>query len=173
MGIKSNLRPNRQQATVTALTALVLGILAVSQVTAGERLVFKSTLSDGTVVYSDAPAKGAGAVNRLYVEPHADDPIAASRAQLEHERHEEAALQAIDQRSRRAAALLEQVAHAEGQLKALQQQRSDAAQVRDGDRDGRRWAPQYAQRQMKYASAEEQASARLAALRKELAAAQP
>lgn len=72
----------RLRPIATAFLASVLAAFAACQLAAAdERVLHRSVLPDGRVVYGDEPAPGATEVTDLRVEPHPADPQQPSRAQ--------------------------------------------------------------------------------------------
>lgn len=164
-------RSNWYPAFKASLTICLLAALGSTH--AGERLLYRSVLPNGSVVYADAPVQGAETVQRLSVEPHPDDPRAAARALAAGEQRQQDALASFERRAQRSRELQAQVAQAEVDAALARQLRADGSNVREGDRQGRRWTGQYAQRQADLALQEERAQSRLASLREQLAALQP
>jgi hypothetical protein len=148
-------------------------ITAVSAVNADQRMVYKSVLPDGTVVYGDAPVRGAAASQSLYVEPHPDDPDAAARSQAALARLQRSSAESFARREARVRELDAMVIRAEADAASARQRRVEGAQIQEGDRQGRRLNAAYGQRQAELAAEEARTSARLAALRTELGSLRP
>lgn len=154
-----------------ALLALC-GLGASSIAAAGERAVFRSQMPDGRVVYADEPAAGAVRSARLLVEPHPGDPAQALAAQRALERTRARLLQQGQARSLKLAELDRGIAVAQRELSVAQSAQTDGQTVVEGDRQGRRFAPSYWQRQQFLAQAVARARLQLDALRAERAALQ-
>ncbi len=154
-----------------ALLALC-GLGASSIAAAGERAVFRSQMPDGRVVYADEPAAGAVRSARLLVEPHPGDPAQALAAQRALEGTRARLLQQGQARSLKLAELDRGIAVAQRELSVAQSAQTDGQTVVEGDRQGRRFAPSYWQRQQFLAQAVARARLQLDALRAERAALQ-
>lgn len=160
----SQLRAGARWFAVPALAACAM---ASSPLLAGERAVFRSEMPDGRVVYADAPIEGAIRSTLLSVEPHPGDAAQALAAQqaLEVQRAR------LEKDSRTRQLLLEQlnqrISLAERDVDIALSAQQDGKVIGEGDRQGRRFAPSYWQRQRNLAQQVEQASQRLEALRAE------
>lgn len=146
------------------LAAVAAALVPVAPAGAGERVLHRSVLPDGSVAYGDKPVPGARADTELRVEPHPADPEAARRAQASLQQQRIATLRAYDARQARIAELDRTIAEAIALREAASQDRESAAMFRDGDRQGRRITSQYRQRQAEAAAKEEATARRLSAL---------
>lgn len=154
-----------------ALLALC-GLGASSIAAAGERAVFRSQMPDGRVVYADEPVAGAVRSARLLVEPHPGDPAQALAAQHALEATRARLQQQGQARALKLAELDRGIAVAQRELSVAQSAQTDGQTVVEGDRQGRRFAPSYWQRQQFLAQAVARARLQLDALRAERAALQ-
>lgn len=157
----------------TGMALLAAAVVACAPAVAGERVLHRSVLPDGSVVYGDGPAPGARADTELRVEPHPADPERARRAQAVSQQQQIATLRAFEQRRARIAELDRMIADATARAEAARVERERAMIQREGDRQGRRLTAQYVQRQANAAAAEEAAARRLSALEQERAALLP
>lgn len=148
----------------TAVALVAATFAACAPVLAGERVLHRSVLPDGSVIYGDAPVPGARTDTELRVEPHPADLQRARRAQADLQQQQAATLRAYEQRKARVAELDRMIAGAATALEAARVERERALAQREGDRQGRRLTPQYLQRQADAAAAEEAAARRFSAL---------
>ncbi|MEW6294583.1 MAG: hypothetical protein AB1544_14960 [Pseudomonadota bacterium] len=163
----------RRPARWGLLALLALGTLGVPPLAAaGERAVFRSQMPDGRVVYADEPAAGAVRSARLLVEPHPGDPAQALAAQHALEATRARLQQQGQARALKLAELDRGIAFAQRELWVAQSAQTDGQTVVEGDRQGRRFAPSYWQRQQFLAQAVARARLQLDALRAERAALQ-
>lgn len=136
---------------------------------AGERTVYRSELPGGRVLYADAPAAGAGRVQRLTVEPHPVDPLQALAARRALAAQRDALLREGRIRSERLAQIDSDVSKTREELQRAAAARAAAQDVQEGDRQGRRLTSTYWQRQQRAADAEARAQGRLDELIRERA----
>lgn len=139
----------------------VFGVAVALTATAGERVLYKSVLPDGRVVYGDAPASAATRSDRIAVEVHpastqdsdaALRSLALTRQQL---------LRDSAARTARLRQLDNQIIDTYSQLKAAEVQREQGREVQDGDRQGRRISAGYSERQRRLERAVSQLRQRL------------
>lgn len=138
----------------------VLTVLWAAIVAADERVVYRSVMPDGRIVYADGPQVNAKRTQRLTIERHALNPqqeqasqraLALSRAQL---------LRDADARVARLQQLDNAAIDAYEALREAQAQLASGREPVEGERQGRRLLPTYWQRQQQL-----QASVRLAQAR--------
>lgn len=158
-------RGPRLRAAVLALCAAVAAATAI----AGERTVYRSELPGGRVLYSDAPAEGAGRVQSLKVEPHPADAQQARAAQRALAARREGLLREGQVRAERLSQIDAHAQRASEELQWARAEREAAQGIREGDRQGRRLTPSYWQRQQRAADAEARAQQRLDGLARERA----
>lgn len=132
-----------------ALRHALLILLSVGAAGAGaaERIVYRSKMPDGRVLYGDAPASGAKQSTRLLIERHAADPqqeeaaqraLALTRAQI---------LRDADARAARLRQLDNEASDAYERVRQVQEQREAGKSEMEGERQGRRLLPSYWDRQ--------------------------
>lgn len=151
-------------ATIVSVIAAFAAATAASLAGADERVLHRSVLPDGSVVYADTPVRGSQESTAIRVEPHPADPQAAGRAQAALQQQQLATLRAADLRLARIGELDSQIAAAAvshaAALRELEATRTPA----EGDRQGRRLTAQYFQRSADAAAKVDAAARRLAAL---------
>lgn len=157
----------------TGMAFLTAAFAACAPVVAGERVLHRSVLPDGSVVYGDAPVPGARRITELLVEPHPADPQRARRALANLQQQRIATLRAYERRQARLAELDRMIADATAVAETTRIERQRASTEREGDRQGRRLTAQYVQRQANAAANEEAAARRLSALEQARAALLP
>lgn len=144
--------------------ALLVLLCAATGVAADERIVFRSELQDGRVVYGGAPVKGARQSVRIQLERHAANPqqeeaaqraLALTRAQI---------LRDADARAARLRQLDNQASDAYDAVRQAQEERDRGREVKEGERQGRRLLPAYWQRQRALETRVRAVQARLAAI---------
>lgn len=145
------------------------GAVGAGTAIAGERTVYRSEMPGGRVLYSDAPAAGAGRVQRMMVEPHPADPQQALAAQRVLASWREALQREGRLRSERLAQIDAEARGVREELQRAAAGRAAAQDVQAGDRQGRRLTPTYWQRQQRAADAEARAQLRLDELTRERA----
>lgn len=143
------------------------GFAIVLSSSADERVLYKSVLPGGRVVYGDAPASAATRSDRIAVEIHPANPddsatalraLALTRQQLL--RDSEARLVRLRQ-------LDNQIIASYAELQKAESRREQGRQVEDGDRQGRRLTGRYQARQQALERAVEQERRRLDGLVRE------
>lgn len=153
-----------------ALGSGALGLALVAS--AEERLLYKSVLPNGRVVYGDAPAAQARRSEKISVEAHPPNPedtaaglraLTLSRQQL---------LRDAAARSARLRWLDNQIGTTYAELQEANAQRESGREVQDGDRQGRRLAGAYFARQRALEAAALAVRRRLDALLRERSAVQ-
>lgn len=148
-------RPTTIVSVIAAFAAATAGSVAG----ADERVLHRSVLPDGRVVYADAPVRGAQESTAIRVEPHPADPQTAGQAQAALQQQQLATLRAADLRLARIADLDTRIAAAAARHEAAVRELQAARMPAEGDRQGRRLTSQYFQRGAD-AAAKEQAAAR-------------
>lgn len=134
---------------MSALRHALLSWLAVAAAGAwaGERIVYRSQMPDGRVLYGDAPVSGAKQSTRLRIERHAANPqreeaaqraLALTRAQI---------LRDADARAARLRQLDNLASDAYEAVRQAQEQREAGRNVMEGERQGRRLVLSYWDRQ--------------------------
>ena len=156
-----------------ARTMLAAAGLALALTTfAEERILYRSVLPNGRIVYGDVPAVDARSTEKIVVEPHPPNAeeteaglraLALTRDQL---------LRDSTARIARLAQLENEVADAYNELKEAQSRREAGREVREGDRQGRRLLAAYSLRQRALEDAVRQAQLRLDRLLRERTALQ-
>ncbi len=134
--------------------AVTLAALAPS---AGAQGVYKYTDRSGRVIYTDDPTAGGGTA--IPVETPAPPGAAAPAAGLS-----EAQKRLLEQANRRAAALdraIADIVAAHAELRAAEARRDQGVEPIEGDRQGRRFRPEYWERQQANQQAIEIARAKL------------
>ncbi len=157
----------------TGVALLAAAFAACAPALAGEKVLHRSVLPDGSVIYGDAPAPGAQADIELRVEPHPADALRARRAQADLQQQQVATLRAYERRQARVAELDRMIADANTRFTTTRLEREQAMIEREGDRQGRRLTAQYVQRQADAAATEAAAARRLRGLEQERAALLP
>lgn len=126
---------------------LILLSVGAAGAGAGERIVYRSQMPDGRVLYGDAPVAGAKQSTRLLIERHAANPqqeeaaqraLALTRAQI---------LRDADARAARLRQLDNLASDAYEGVRKAQEQREAGRNVMEGERQGRRLLPSYWDRQ--------------------------
>jgi Domain of unknown function (DUF4124) len=144
----------RVPQTLPVLIAVALALLAPAAVAQG---VYKYTDPTGRITYTDDPTAGGGAARP--VETPAPTGAAVSTAGLS-----DADRKLLEQAKQRAASLDRAVADivtANAELRAAEAQREQGIEPAEGDRQGRRYRPEYWERQRANQRAIENARARL------------
>jgi hypothetical protein len=125
------------KSTMRPLPAFLL--LASLAVAAHAQGVYKYTDKDGRVVYTDDPKAGGGRAQRVEENLTVAPAPAATGAQ-----------KLVEQADQRAAALdraVEDIASATNDLRAAEVRREQGVEPREGERQGRRYRPEYWARQ--------------------------
>lgn len=150
---------------------LVIALCTVAQAArGGERVLYRSVLPGGRVVYGDAPASAATRTDRIAVEIHpgnAQDSDAAQRALVLTRRQ---LLLDSAARAERLRQLDNQISAAYTELNRAELQREQGREFQDGDRQGRRISSRYHERQRGLDRSAQQVAQRLDALVRERAA---
>lgn len=137
--------------------------------TAAERILYKSVLPNGRVLYADKPVDGAKSVEKIRVEPgllNGSDAEAARRALA---LSREQLLRDSAARDARLRSLEHLIDQQYVRVQEAHDQRERGASVEEGDRQGRRRTPQYFERQHRLESAVQEENRRLAELLRERA----
>lgn len=148
-------------ATIRLYVAAVLlaGAAAMPLRTAAQdRVLHKSILPDGSVVYADAPVPGATKVQKIAIPPA---PAGAQQAGEDLSAVQQKLLQDSDARQREWAAVERELAAAYEELTAARAAREAGRAVTEGDRIGRRFSELYWLRQRRLDAAVQNAAARL------------
>jgi len=135
---------------------------------AAEQTFYKSVQPDGSVVYGDAPTKGAVRTDKIKVPVDnlgSDADAAAAKRALEINR--EKLLQEVTARDALRRKLDNQIAEAARRVKEAEAARESGRNIGVGDREGRHLSPQYWDRQNKLALALRQARTALDRLKAE------
>ena len=149
-----------------AISAAVFGARA------DERILYKSVLPNGRVVYSDEPTPKAKRTEQITVERHAADPQEAEAAQRALGLTREQLLKDAAARSARLKQLDNGVVAAYSDLQEADAQLARGREIRDGDRQGRRLLAPYVQRQRDLQNAADQKRQHLEKLLQERASLQ-
>lgn len=152
--------------------AAVLGLTAAFMAAADPQTLYKSVLPNGEVVYADLPQLGAKRTVELSVEPHPPDVRATQAAQRDLAAMRAQLLRDADARSARGQQLDRDIASVSGQLRDAQTRQEQGRAVQEGDRQGRRLAGPFWQRQQMLQDEVQRARQALSALMKERAALQ-
>lgn len=128
---------------------------------ADERILYKSVLRNGHVVYGDAPAENARSNQQITVERHADDPQEAAAAQRALALTREQLLRDASARAARLKQLDNEVVDKYGELQDAMARREQGREIQAGDRQGRRLLAPYQQRQRDLQRAVDQARQQL------------
>lgn len=138
---------------------------------AAEQTFYKSVLSNGRVVYGDAPATGAKRTEKITVRtdtPASEFDAAAAQRALEMSRQH--LLRDAAARTARLTQLETEIATAYNELKDSGEAREVGREIQEGDRQGRRLLTPYWERQRSLEAAVRQARQRLDKLLAERAA---
>ena len=163
-------RTARIERLVVRAAIAAAGLAVAFAALAEQRILYRSVLPDGRVVYGDAPAANARRTEQIVVEPHPPNPqeteaalraLALTRAQL---------LRDAAARKARLGQLDNQVAETYDELREAESRREAGREVGEGDRQGRRLADAYFVRQRAVEGAVQQARLRLDRLLRERAA---
>lgn len=136
---------------------------------AGERILYKSVLPNGRVLYADEPVGGAKSVEKIRVEPQSPNTADAEAARRSLALSREQLLRDGAARDARLLTLENLIDQQYVRLKEAHAQRERGALVEEGDRQGRRRTPQYFERQRRLESDVQQENGRLEALLRERA----
>ena len=146
-------RPSRTARLLVGALRLLRSVLAVAGLgwalaaTPAERTLYKSVLTNGRVVYGDAPDPQARRSEKISVEIHPPDSaqteaglraLAMTRQQL---------LRDAEARAARLRQLDRQIVTTYAELQAAEAERERGIAVQEGDRQGRRFSAAYLQRQ--------------------------
>lgn len=149
--------------TMLAATGLVVAFATFAE----ERILYRSVLPNGRIVYGDVPAENARRTEEIVVEPHPPNAqeteaglraLALTRDQL---------LRDSTARIARLGQLENEVIDTYNELKEAQSRREAGREVREGDRQGRRLLAAYSLRQRALEDAVQQAQLRLDLLMRE------
>lgn len=110
--------------------------------------VIRSQMPNGSVTYSDRPAAGAASMQRLDVEPHPADPLAAAKASRELEVNRQRMAAEIASHEERRLQLDEEIRSTLAKLEQARALRERGRVIGDGDRQGRRFTADYWARQV-------------------------
>lgn len=162
-GPMTSRRPTTSRLARMALCAATFsGLLgAAFAVRADERILYKSVLPDGRVVYADAPAPNAKRTEKIAVERHPPNPEDAAAAQRALTMTREQLLRDSATRAARLKQIDNQVDETYSELKRAQAAVEQGKEIQEGDRQGRRLLPAYFQRRQALAGAVQQARQRL------------
>lgn len=141
------------------VAACVAGAAVIGM--ADERILYKSVLPSGAVVYGDAPVANARRVDRIAVERHPPNPKDAEAAQRALAMTRSQLLRDTDAREARVRQLGKQIEQSYESLKEAELKLEQGREVQEGDRQGRRLLPLYYQRREALAGAVRQERQRL------------
>lgn len=128
--------------------ALLLLLCAVAAAAPGdERIVYRSEMRDGRVIYGDAPAPGARQSLRIEFERHAVNPQQEAAAQRALALTRQQILRDADARAARLKQLDNEASDAYEALRQAQQMLENGKGVLEGERQGRRLTNSYWERQ--------------------------
>lgn len=145
--------PSQTAGLLVGALRLLRSVLAVALLgwalaaSSAERTLYKSVLTNGRVVYGDAPDPQARRSEKISVEIHPPDPaqteaglraLAMTRQQL---------LRDAEARAARLRQLDRQIVTTYAELQAAEAERERGSAVQEGDRQGRRFSAAYLQRQ--------------------------
>ena len=145
--------PSQTAGLLVGALRLLRSVLAVALLgwalaaSSAERTLYKSVLTNGRVVYGDAPDPQARRSEKISVEIHPSDPaqteaglraLAMTRQQL---------LRDAEARAARLRQLDRQIVTTYAELQAAEAERERGSAVQEGDRQGRRFSAAYLQRQ--------------------------
>ena len=148
-----------RQAFIRSVVVACLGVALPCL--ADERILYKSIMPNGQVVYGDAPEPDARRTDTISVEPHPADPKAAEAAQRALDVSREQFLRDAAARASRLKELDKQIVQAQGELQDRQAKQAAGRQAEEGERQGRRLTIRYGQRQRTLALDTEQARRKL------------
>lgn len=140
------------------LTVAILCGTALMGAGAAERTFYKSVLSNGHPVYSDAPVAGASRVEKINVQtgpPTSDAVVESAKRTLAQSDQE--LLKDSEARTARQAQTTGQIAVAYEKHRAAKAEVEAGRPIQEGDRQGRRLTPTYWDRQLRLAAAAAQA----------------
>jgi hypothetical protein len=143
-------------------TAAVVGCSIAFGSCAAEQIFYRSVLSNGRIVYGDAPATGAKRTEKITVRsdtPSSEIDAAAAQRSLDMTRQQ--LLQDAAARSARLTQLETEIAAAYNQLKVSKEAREAGRDIQEGDRQGRRLLAPYWERQRSLETEVRQAQQRL------------
>lgn len=132
---------------IVRILVVLAGLVAASSAAAEERILYRSVLPGGQVIYGDAPALRAKSTLAIAVEPHPPDPGQAEAAQRALELTRAQLLRDAAARAARIRQLDTEIAGAYEQLRAAKAARERARDIQEGDRQGRWLLAPYGQRQ--------------------------
>ena len=145
--------PSQTAGLLVSALRLLRSVLAVALLgwalvaSSAERTLYKSVLTNGRVVYGDAPDPQARRSEKIIVEIHPPDPaqteaglraLAMTRQQL---------LRDAEARAARLRQLDRRIVTTYAELQAAEAERERGIAVQEGDRQGRRFSAAYLQRQ--------------------------
>lgn len=132
----------------TQRSAIVCAVVVISTVVIADEVpVYKSTGSSGEITYGDAPPSGARDTRVILVEPHPADPRAAAIAQNNLTETRQRMMREAEDRQRKLDVLDREVSVAASRDKSAQWELAKGREIGEGDRQGRRLAPRYWERQ--------------------------
>jgi len=134
----------------------IAAMLAAFASAAGAQAVYKYSDEEGRILYTDKPAAGQGVPERLQMPAQ---PAAKPAAGLS--KTEKQLLQAANRRSMELDRAAVDVVNAQMALAAAEARRAQGAEPLEGERSGRRYRPEYRERQQALARDVEEARARL------------
>ncbi|EWS56565.1 hypothetical protein X551_00559 [Methylibium sp. T29] len=115
--------------------------------TPAERTLYKSVLTDGRVVYGDAPDPRARSNQKISVEVHPPDAAETEAALRALAMTRQQLLRDAEARAARLRQIERQIVAAYADLQAAEAERESGVAVQQGDRQGRRFSAAYLQRQ--------------------------
>ena len=154
-----SLKGHQCRLAPTALALVFLGGAFTSM--ADERILYKSILPNGQVVYGDEPEPQAKRSIAISVERHPPSPQEAEAAQRALAMTRAQLLRDAAARAVRLKQLDNQIGDVYDEFQNLRSKQRAGREVGEGDRQGRRFSHQYAQRQHALLLAAAQAQQRL------------
>jgi hypothetical protein len=148
----------------------IAGCTAALAAEAGEQTFYKSVLRNGRVVYADAPAPDAKRTEKITVRTDTPGFEAVEKANRALEMSRQQLLHDAAARNARLVQLEGEIAAAYKEFQTAETGRETGREMQEGDRQGRRLLPQYAERQRALDSALKQARQKLDRLLAERAA---
>lgn len=136
----------KHRSGIRAIVAF-LGSVAVSWAGAEERILYRSVLPSGQIIYGDAPVPRAKSNEAVSVEPHPPDQQAAETAQRALGLTRAQLLRDADARAARTRQLDNEIAEVASRLRVAELARERAREIQEGDRQGRWLLASYVQRQ--------------------------
>lgn len=133
----------------------IAAMLAAFASAAAAQVVYKYSDQDGRVLYTDKPAAGLSVPERLEIQPQPGGKATAGLSEAEKQ-----LLEAASHRSAELDGAAADVVNAQTALRAAEARRAQGAEPLEGERSGRRYRPEYRQRQQALAHDVEEARAR-------------